>query len=229
MPRRQAARRSSSAACRGAMLLMVMFVVALMGILLAAAGTSWHMASRRDKEAQLLFVGAEFRRALASYRAATPPGMPALPERLDQLVLDNRQQVPLRHLRRIYRDPLTEGTEWGLVREGGRIIGVYSLGGGVPLRQGGFPAWATSFSNAANYAKWRFGDRGAVKEPEVTVPSPLLDNNAQAAASALAPTDEQPKADWCESVKEILQQCDPATSFRDGRCRGALLASRHCK
>jgi type II secretory pathway pseudopilin PulG len=138
------------------MLLLLMFLVALMGILLAVAGGVWHTAAQRDKEAQLLFVGEEYRRALVRYFAATPPGMPANPERLEQLLLDERQLVPVRHLRRLYRDPLTDSVEWGLVKEGGRISGVYSLGKGVPIRQAGFPDWAAGFRDAKSYAAWQF-------------------------------------------------------------------------
>ena len=144
------------------MLLMTMFMVALAGILLAAAGRVWHASAIRDKEAQLLFVGGEFARALARYKAATPPGMPPLPERLEQLLLDNRQQVQQRHLRRLYRDPLTDSLEWGLIREGGRIAGVYSLGTGVPIKQANFPAWAKNFVAATSYAGWKFAADGGL-------------------------------------------------------------------
>lgn len=143
------------------MLLLLMFLVAFMGILLTVAGGVWYTDAQRDKEAQLLFVGAEYQRALASYLAAAPPGMGAYPERLEQLLLDERQPVPLRHLRRLYRDPLTDSPEWGLLKEGGRIVGVFSLGKGVPVKQADFPAWAAGFGNAGSYAAWKFVARPA--------------------------------------------------------------------
>jgi hypothetical protein len=40
-----------------------------------------------------------------------------------------------RYLRRIYRDPMTSKTEWGLVQSvDGRIMGVHSLSKDKPLK-----------------------------------------------------------------------------------------------
>lgn len=141
---------------RGAALLLAMFLVAIMGVLLAVAGRVWHTDMQREREAQLLFAGAEYARALGRYAAATPPGMPSSPERLEQLLLDQRQPVPTRHLRRLYRDPITDSPDWGLVKSGDRIAGVYSLGAGVPLKQAGFPGATAEFAGAGSYAEWRF-------------------------------------------------------------------------
>ena len=55
---------------------MVLFAMAAMGITLASAGEVWRTASLREKEAQLLFVGHQFRLALASYRDRSPAGTP---------------------------------------------------------------------------------------------------------------------------------------------------------
>ncbi len=140
----------------GAALLLTMFLVAVMGVLLAVAGRVWHTDMQRERETQLLFAGAEYARALGRYAAATPAGLPAHPERLEQLLLDQRQPVPTRHLRRLYRDPMTDSQEWGLVKTGDRIAGVYSLGAGVPLKQAGFPGACAEFAGASNYAGWKF-------------------------------------------------------------------------
>lgn len=141
---------------RGAALLLTMFLVAVMGILLAVAGRVWRTDMQREREAQLLFAGAEYARALGRYAAATPPGLPTLPEKLDQLLLDQRQPAPMRHLRRLYRDPMTDGPDWGLVKSGDRIAGVYSLAAGAPLKQAGFAGANAGFAGAGSYADWRF-------------------------------------------------------------------------
>ena len=141
---------------RGAALLLTMFLVAVMGILLAVAGQVWRTDMQREREAQLLFVGTEYARALSRYAAATPPGLPTLPERLEQLLLDQRQPTPMRHLRRLYRDPITDGPDWGLVKSGDRIVGVYSLATGVPFKQAGFGDANAGFAGARSYAGWRF-------------------------------------------------------------------------
>lgn len=142
---------------RGAALLLTLFLVAVVGVLLAVAGRVWQTESRRAREAELLAVGAEFARALGRYRDATPNGTPEFPQRLEQLLDDRRQPVTTRHLRRLYRDPLTGSSEWGLVKDAaGRIAGVYSLAPGTPIRQDGFPPDHAAFAGAAGYADWRF-------------------------------------------------------------------------
>jgi type II secretory pathway pseudopilin PulG len=142
---------------RGAALLLTMFLVAVIGILLAVAGPVWRTEMQRDKEAELLWVGDEYARAIARYYAASPPPMLQYPEKLGQLLLDVRQPNTVRHLRRLYRDPLTGSSEWGLIKDGGgRVTGVYSLGKGMPLKQGGFEKAKAKFNDAKSYADWTF-------------------------------------------------------------------------
>ena len=52
---------------RGFTYLVLLAVVAAMGIVLATAGEVWHMALKREKEQELLFVGDQFRRAFNLY------------------------------------------------------------------------------------------------------------------------------------------------------------------
>jgi type II secretory pathway pseudopilin PulG len=234
--------RPGPATCRGAILLFLMFAVALMGIVLAVGAGLWHTAAVRDKEAQLLFVGGEYQRALARYKAATPAGMPSAPERLEQLLLDQRHQVPARHLRRLYRDPMTDSSEWGLIKEGGRIAGVYSLGAGKPLKQANFPEWLRSFSGAKSYATWQFLDKpgtlaaaggvAAVVDnsaaPLAAAVTPAQSNNDTGSGDSRTPVKPRPQ-DFCDELQSILAQCDPTTPDPDGKCRGALRAARACQ
>lgn len=144
------------------MLLLTMFLVAIAGVLLSVAGPLWHTKTQRDKEADLLWIGDNYARAIASYHAASPAQMREYPQKLEQLLLDLRQPNTMRHLRRLYRDPMTGSTEWGLIKDGsGRITGVYSLGKGAPLKQGGFEKNWARFNNAKSYADWIF-----VAEPD---------------------------------------------------------------
>jgi len=142
---------------KGFTLLGLLFLVAGLGIALAALGTTWHTAVQREKERELLFVGGEFRRAIAGYHGRTPATDKQYPESLEDLLADNRFPDKVRHLRRIYRDPLTGRTEWGLVKgEGERIVGVYSLSEAKPLKTGHFPAGYDEFAGAASYREWVF-------------------------------------------------------------------------
>ena len=141
--------------CTGAMLLLVMFIVAVVGILLAVAGPVWHTEMQRDKEADLLWIGDQYARAIGQYYAALPAHQ--YPQQLRDLLLDRRQANTVRYLRRLYRDPLTGSTEWGTVKDGsGGITGVYSLGKGVPLKQGDFEKDESAFAGAMSYADWTF-------------------------------------------------------------------------
>jgi type II secretory pathway pseudopilin PulG len=134
----------------------LLFAIAFLGLLTASAGEVWHVASQRDREEELLFVGQQFSNALASYRAATPVEPKQFPRRLEDLLEDRRGPTMRRHLRKIFVDPMTGGTEWGLVKVGDGITGVYSLAEGRPLKRANFSSEGASFSNANSYRDWRF-------------------------------------------------------------------------
>ncbi|HYP85380.1 type II secretion system protein [Variovorax sp.] len=152
----------------------LMFLVAVMGITLAAAGMVWRTQAQREHEAELLFIGRQFTAAIARYYENTPVGQrPGFPAKLEDLLDDRRWPVPRRHLRRIFIDPMTASTEWGLVRTpapDNRIMGVYSLSKETPLKRTGF-GWPydagdiADITAALTYQDWRFiyvapGDRG---------------------------------------------------------------------
>lgn len=135
--------------------LLVLFAMAAMGITLASAGEVWRTASLREKEAQLLFVGQQFRLALASYRDRSPVGSPSAPETLDDLLQDRRFPTPVAHLRRLWRDPMTNSTDWVLVRPGGRISGIHTRHEGEPLRNAHAPQDA-ALIGTTSYRQWLF-------------------------------------------------------------------------
>lgn len=136
--------------------LYVLMLIALIGIGLAGAGTLWSTESLRTREAELLFVGDQYRRAIRSYYELDP-AHPSLPQTIEELLEDRRQQRVVRHLRRAYRDPLT-GNPLALIRmaDTQNIVGVYSLATGQPFKTAGFPSEDTAFSEATQYADWRF-------------------------------------------------------------------------
>ncbi len=141
---------------RGFTYLGVLFAVVLMGVLLAAVGEVWHTSVRRDKEAELLFNGEQIRQALISYRDKSPGGAQEYPARLEYLLKDPRFPFPMRHLRRLYRDPISNSTDWGLVRVNDRIVAVYSRSPTKPLKQAGFPIELLGFEKSQRYADWKF-------------------------------------------------------------------------
>ncbi|MBC5784453.1 type II secretion system protein [Ramlibacter sp. USB13] len=143
---------------RGFTYVGLLLLVAMSSAALAAAGTLWSLESRRDKEAELLFVGAQFTQAITSFRERTPAGqMQRFPRDLEELVEDKRWPTPRRHLRRIYVDPMTGLREWGLIAApGGGVQGVHSLSPDAPLKRANFAPEHEEFAVATSYREWRF-------------------------------------------------------------------------
>ncbi len=144
----------------GVTFLVLLFAIAIGGIALSGAAIVWQMEVRREKEKELLFVGEEFRRAILSYANTSPSGRRDYPARLEDLLLDKRFPMPVRHLRRIYRDPLGPDGEWTLIRQQGRIIGVASKSQEKPIKIAGFGPTQSDFEGAKSYAEWRFVPNG---------------------------------------------------------------------
>lgn len=146
-------RRSASS---GVVLMGLVVLLALAGLALLQFGESAATARQREREAQLLWVGQQYRSALESYYRATPGPVKHLPVSLDELVRDSRFPNPVRHLRKLYADPLQPEVPLGLVKRGSQIIGVYSQSDTAPLRRSGFAPGLESFEGAAQYSAWRF-------------------------------------------------------------------------
>ena len=146
----------SCKAGRGVVLMGLMALLALAGLALLQFGESAATARQREREAQLLWTGQQYRAALESYYRASPGPVKHLPVSLDELVRDSRFPNPVRHLRRIYPDPLQPDVPWGLVKRGSQIIGVYSQSDAAPLRRTGFAPGLEGFEGAAQYSAWRF-------------------------------------------------------------------------
>jgi type II secretory pathway pseudopilin PulG len=135
---------------------VLIIAVAIIGVGLAAKGVEWDRSAQRAREAELLFVGNEFRRAIALYYYRSPGPVQEYPQSLEDLLEDRRYPGTQRYLRRIYRDPVTGKPEWGLVTIGGRIIGVHSLSTGQPIKSGNFSEANREFAERNSYSEWQF-------------------------------------------------------------------------
>ena len=139
---------------RGFAYLAILIAVAIMGAGLALAGEVWHTSASREKEAELLFAGNQYRRAIERYYRA---GTATYPRTLRDLLKDPRKPTPERYLRRLYPDPMTGKDEWGIVKSpDGGVMGVYSLSTGKPLKAANFRARDRGFENAGKYSDWKF-------------------------------------------------------------------------
>lgn len=149
-----------------------LFMVAILGVGLALAGEVWETLAKREKEAELLFIGEQYRQAIRRYYEGTPGGIKRYPRSLQDLLADPRHASTQRHLRKLYRDPLG-GEEWGLVKApDGGISGVYSRSEQAPLKTGNFRLRDAGFASAKRYADWTFvyAPASAVKIPSLSRP-----------------------------------------------------------
>ena len=154
--------------------LTVLFVVAIMGAGLALVGEVWHTAAMREKEAELLYVGNQYRKAIERYYLSGPR---QYPRALSDLLKDPRRPGSERYLRQLYPDPIT-GKDWGLVKApDGGILGVHSVSEDTPLKSANFRPRDKAFEATAKYADWKFvftpaAQPGAAKPAQKPPPAP---------------------------------------------------------
>ena len=141
---------------QGFTLVGMLVLVALMGVGLAGYGELASHAAQREKEAELLFRGDQYRQAIAAYFKKEQ----TYPRELALLLQDKRYPMPVRHLRKLYPDPITGKAEWGIVEApGGGIMGVFSTAQDEPIKSGGFRPANNAFADAKHYSDWKFFHR----------------------------------------------------------------------
>ncbi|WP_341679271.1 type II secretion system protein [Niveibacterium sp. SC-1] len=152
----------------------ILLFVVLLGIASMATLTAADALAQRAAEEELLQIGEEFNQAFLSYFNRSPAGVRHFPLELDELVHDPRFPNTVRHLRKIYPDPLSGRIEWGLMKSPqGEIVGVYSLAEGRPIRQVDLladpavlpPQSAPAVSPFQRYSQWVFGYYTALRQP----------------------------------------------------------------
>src|SRR5688500_9712717 len=116
------------------------YVGAMIFVALAGAGLASYVqiashAAQREKEAELLFRGNAFQAAIASYYKKEQ----RYPASLETLLEDKRYPMPVRHLRKLYADPMTGEPNWTLIdAPGGGFMGVQSRSDKAPIKTGNF-------------------------------------------------------------------------------------------
>lgn len=135
---------------------IALFLVAALSVVSLRAMEYTTTAERREKEADLLWVGMAFRNAIAAYHKGSAGSAKAYPTELSELLYVGTLSNPTRPLRKIYRDPITGSREWGLVKQGEFIVGVYSLSQQRPIKRQGFEPALAVFADAQHYSDWKF-------------------------------------------------------------------------
>ncbi len=137
-----------------AVLLIAIIVIALAA---EVAVQTTATVMKREREAELLYRGDQYRRAIKSYYESGA-GIKRYPPALEDLLTDPRF-IGRYHIRRLYPDPMARDGkgDWQLIRASdGGIKGVASTGHDKPLKQANFPPGLENFSGADSYAAWTF-------------------------------------------------------------------------
>lgn len=158
---------------RGFTYLTVLFMVAILSGGLALVGEVWHTSAAREKEAELLFVGHQYRKAIERYYLSGPQRQ--YPRELADLLRDARRPGTERYLRKLYSDPVT-GQPFALVKApDGGILGVHSTSEEKPFKTGGFKVRDAAFEGAGKYSDWKFVHAAPVPTaPAKPPPAPAL-------------------------------------------------------
>jgi type II secretory pathway pseudopilin PulG len=176
---------------RGFTYLTVLFILAILMGGLALIGEVWENSAKREREAELLFIGNQYRRAIGLYYENTKGNIKRYPRTLEDLLKDSRDASTQRYLRRLYPDPMTGKAEWGLVKAGdGGIGGVHSLSEDAPLKTGGFKVRDADLEGKAKYSDWRFNYKPAAPAAATGAPKPAAGQPAAAAQPAAPAKDE---------------------------------------
>jgi type II secretory pathway pseudopilin PulG len=137
---------------RGFTYLGILISVAVMGAGMAAFAELASHAAQREKEAELLFRGNQYLEGIASYYKLEG----RYPQTLGELM--EHKGMPIRHLRKLYADPMTGQADWVLMEapDGSGIMGVHSRSEAAPIKTGNFLARNQGFEDAQRYADWTF-------------------------------------------------------------------------
>lgn len=149
--------RAGRRAQRGFTYIWLLAAMAVLGFALAAIGPLWATQAQREREAELLRVGAAYARAIEHYYALSPGGVKTMPSRVDDLLLDPRFPTPVRHLRVAYADPIDPSQSLEpIIGVGGQLLGVRSTSDLTPLRQVEWTDGRHVIAPAAHYKDWQF-------------------------------------------------------------------------
>jgi type II secretory pathway pseudopilin PulG len=147
--------------------LALLILIAIISVAAAATVQLDAIYQRRMAEEELLVVGGEFQRALLSYATSTPLGQPTQPRTLEELLRDPRYPNTVRHLRKLYADPMTGKADWALVRsiDGQTIVGVHSASKAKPIKIAHFAGEFQGFNDKPSYQDWVFVARLPARGP----------------------------------------------------------------
>lgn len=142
---------------KGFSYLWVLFMVLLLGVFAMLSMDLYRVQKQQEDEKILIYEGHEFRRAIESYyKLSNQPGIAGYPTSLEQLIKDERYPNTVRHLRKLYIDPMTGKPDWILVKIGDKIVGVHSASTGKVLKKANFLPEDVGLEGKDSYNEWVF-------------------------------------------------------------------------
>lgn len=150
---------SSSNRSAGFSYVGLMIVIAIISLIAATSVQFGAIMHRRAAEAELIFVGLQYKQAIRSYFESAPRGSQSTPpRRLEDLLRDPRFPNIKRHLRQLFPDPMTGKMDWVIIYapDGKGILGVHSRSKETPIKMDNFPDDVFYFKNKKSYAQWVF-------------------------------------------------------------------------
>jgi type II secretory pathway pseudopilin PulG len=137
--------------------LMLLSLMAVMLAGLSVVGPLWSAKVQREQEQDLLRIGLLYAAAIDSYYNAPNIGLKAYPHSIDELLLDKRTTVVVRHLRRAYPDPVNPDKPWVLITGAdGSIRGVASSSTAMPLHRTALQLEGVRLVPGRTYQDWKF-------------------------------------------------------------------------
>ena len=109
-------------------LVALLIFVAVLNVMVAAALPLWSQTIQREKEEELIFRGLQYAEAIRLFQTRVG----RYPLQLEELL-----EFEPRSIRQLYKDPMTESGEWGLIFAQGLQGGVGGQAGSQQLQRGG--------------------------------------------------------------------------------------------
>ncbi|MCP4671076.1 MAG: type II secretion system protein [Desulfobacula sp.] len=134
-----------------------LLLIIIVSISLMVVQKQWSTVVKREKEIELFFRAEQIIDGIESFYKSSSKDSQQYPSSLKVLLKDNRFQGLKRHLRKIYRDPMTKDGQWGIIYDGkGGIKGIFSKSKDEPIKKGNFPEIYKSFEKKTKYLDWKF-------------------------------------------------------------------------
>jgi hypothetical protein len=144
-------RKAQPAGSPGYTFPLMLVIVAAMAFSASRLDLAQSYRSKRDKEAELLFRGLAFKRAIKEFYSKNN----RYPRQLKELAND-RDSSKRRFIRQVYKDPMTGGDFKFILGSEGAIMGVLSSSKDAPFKKVDFEKELENFDKAKTYADWKF-------------------------------------------------------------------------